>query len=181
MPPTDYGSFVVDVMARCTAGGTTPIDQRVLRQCLGLASSFLITDTTINPLTGADTWYIGFSRLVDIVVALHARDELDLETVNIASMACSECWMVAGSWRGLLDCKNKVKEIATKLRRILDPNDRTYRGYIVMPLEFSARFIHLLSQGLPFTHLDEFGMKLSAGIHHYYIPCTPFVFYKSNC
>jgi hypothetical protein len=159
VPPTDYGSFVVNVMARSTAGGTTPIDQRVLRQCLGLASSFLITDTTINPLTGADTWYIGFSRLVDIVVALHARDELDLETVNIASRACSECWMVAGSWRGLLDCKNKVKEIATKLRMILDPNDRTYRGCIVIPLEFSASFIHLLSQGLPFMHLDEIAME----------------------
>lgn len=63
--------------------------------------------------------------------------------------------MAAGSWRGLLDCKNKVKEIATKLRTILDTNDRTYRGYIVIPLEFSASFIHLLSQGLPFTHLDE--------------------------
>ncbi len=121
-----------------TAGGTTAIDQRVLRQCLGLASSFLLTDTTINPLTGADTWYIGFSRLVDIVVALHARDELELDTVNTASSACSECWMVAGSWRSLLDCRNKVKEVATKLRRILDPNNRTYRGYIVIQLEFSV-------------------------------------------
>ena len=164
VPPTDYGSFVVDVMARSTAGGTTPIDQRVLRQCLGLASSFLITDTTINPLTGADTWYIGFSRLVDIVVALHARDELDLETVNIASRACSECWMAAGSWRGLLDCKNKVKEIATKLRMILDSNDRTYRGCIVIPLEFNANFIHLLSQGLPFTHLDEIAMERNIAV-----------------
>jgi hypothetical protein len=157
--PTDYGTFVVDVLARSTAGGTTAIDQRVLRQCLGLASSFLLTDTTINPLTGADTWYIGFSRLVDIVVALHARDELELETVNTASSACSECWMVAGSWRSLFDCRNKVKEVATKLRRILDPNDRTYRGYIVIQLEFSVSFIHILSQGLPFTRLDEVGME----------------------
>ncbi|KAK2466226.1 hypothetical protein APHAL10511_001868 [Amanita phalloides] len=128
VPPTDYGLFVVNVLTHSTAGGTNSLDQRVLRRCLGLASSFLITDTTINPLTGADTWYTGFSRLVDIVVALHARGELELETINIASRACSECWMAAGSWRGLLDCRNKVKEVAAKLRIILDPNGRTYRG-----------------------------------------------------
>lgn len=131
VPPTDYGAFVVDVLARTTSNGAQSIDQKVLRRCVGLASSFLITDTTINPETGIDTWDIGLSRLIDIIVALHARNELELETFNTVSKACSECWMVAGSWRGLADCKNRIKDIATKLKKIMDPNGRTYRGEAV--------------------------------------------------
>ncbi|KAF8639766.1 hypothetical protein AX17_001027 [Amanita inopinata Kibby_2008] len=127
IPPTDYGAFVIGVLAR-TSAGSRSIDQSILCHCLGLASSFLVTDTTINPQTGLDTWYIGLNRLVDIVIALHARDELELNTINTASRACSECWMVAGSWRGLNDCRNKVKEVAARLKKILDPNARTYRG-----------------------------------------------------
>ncbi|PFH52742.1 hypothetical protein AMATHDRAFT_1793 [Amanita thiersii Skay4041] len=130
IPPTDYGAFVIDVLAR-TSRGSRSIDQKELCQCIGLASSFLVTDTTINPQTGIDTWYVGFSRVVDVVVALHSRNELELETINTASKACSECWMVAGSWRGLSNCRGKVKEVAAKLKRVLDPNGKTYRGEAV--------------------------------------------------
>jgi len=107
------------------------IDQKVLQQSIGLASSFLVTDTTTNPDGGKFTWFVGFSRLVDVVVALHMRGELELETINVASKACSECWTVSGAWRGLEDCKSKVREIASKLKKLLDPNGRTYRGEFV--------------------------------------------------
>jgi len=34
---------------------------------------------------GISTWSVGFRRLVDLVVVLHARNELELETVCAAS------------------------------------------------------------------------------------------------
>ena len=82
----------------------------------------------MNSETGMATWYIGFSRLIDVLIALHRRGELELETVSEASKACSECWTVAGSWREMQDCREGVKEIATKLKSILDENGKTYKG-----------------------------------------------------
>ncbi|KDQ64525.1 hypothetical protein JAAARDRAFT_28165 [Jaapia argillacea MUCL 33604] len=126
-PASDYGTFVVDVLGRMTKD-TGTIDQTVLRQCLGLSSSYLVTDTSMNPDGGAASWSIGFNRLVDILVALHARGELELETVNEASKACSECWSVAGNWRGLDECREGVRAVATRLKTLLDENGRTYLG-----------------------------------------------------
>ncbi|RDB22697.1 hypothetical protein Hypma_010182 [Hypsizygus marmoreus] len=125
--PTDYGSFVVQVLARSTRESQV-LDQHVLRQCLGLASSFLVTDATMNPQSGVHSWNTGFTRLVDLLVALHARNELELETVNAASRACSECWSASGAWRGFEDCREGVRAVAAKLKRLLDPSGRTYRG-----------------------------------------------------
>jgi len=82
----------------------------------------------MNPEQGVATWFVGFSRLVDILVALHARNELEHETVDAASKACSECWSAAGSWRGLDECREGVRAVAIKLKKLLDPNGRTYRG-----------------------------------------------------
>lgn len=104
------------------------IDQNVLRQCLGLSSSYLVTDTSMQPDSASATWFTGFSRLVDVLAALHARDELELETVNQASKACSECWSVAANWRGFEDSREGVRTIAAKLKRLLDENGRTFRG-----------------------------------------------------
>ena len=125
--PTDYASFVTKVMAGMsrTKG---KMDQRVLRQCLGLASSYLVTDTTMNPTGGLVSWHAGFNRLVDLLVALHVRSELELETVSAASKACSECWSVAGTWREVEECRESVRGIAVRLKGILDENGRTYRG-----------------------------------------------------
>ncbi|KAF8976959.1 hypothetical protein BDQ17DRAFT_1349455 [Cyathus striatus] len=126
---TNYTTFVTETLARSTKASSSPsIDQNILRQCLGLASSFLVTDSTTNHESGISTWFTGFSRLVDIMVALHARNELDLETVNAASKACSECWTAAGSWRGLEECRARVRDIASKLKKLLDPNGRSYKG-----------------------------------------------------
>jgi len=127
LKPTDFGAFVIQVLAQSTRKSQR-LDQDVLRRCLGLASSFLVTDTTMQPDQGIDTWFVGFSRLIDILVALHARNELELETINAASKACSECWGAAGSWRGLEECREGVRAVAKKLQKLLDSNGTTYRG-----------------------------------------------------
>lgn len=107
---------------------TGSVDQTVLRDCLGLSSSFLMTDVTMNPTTGLVSWNAGFNRLVDIMVALHRKGQLELSTVNAASKACSECWSVAGSWRNMEEVRQCVKNVATKLQGLLDENGKTYGG-----------------------------------------------------
>jgi hypothetical protein len=107
-PATDYGSFVVQMLARSTQSSGT-IDQQLLRDCIGLSSSYLISDTTMNIGSGLLTWNIGFNRLIDLLVVLHGRGDLELETVNQASKACSECWSVASSWKGMDDVRKCVK------------------------------------------------------------------------
>lgn len=82
----------------------------------------------MDPDNGINTWFVGFSRLIDVVVALHARSELDIDTMNAASKACSECWSVSGAWKGLEGCRDGVRKVAIKLKRLLDENGRTYRG-----------------------------------------------------
>ncbi|KAJ7591004.1 hypothetical protein C8J56DRAFT_1135469 [Mycena floridula] len=78
-----YGDFVVNVaVPRMTRHSR--LDQSILRQCIGLSSSFLVTDTTTDPERGLLSWQSGFSRLVDLVVALHATNELELDTVDAA-------------------------------------------------------------------------------------------------
>ncbi|KAJ3714418.1 hypothetical protein C8R42DRAFT_646362 [Lentinula raphanica] len=56
---------------------------------------------------GINTWFIGFSRLIDVVIALHARGKLDIEMMNAASKACSECWSAAGAWKGLEESREE--------------------------------------------------------------------------
>ncbi|KAG7449199.1 uncharacterized protein BT62DRAFT_929178 [Guyanagaster necrorhizus] len=123
---TDYSAFVLQILR----SQPNTIDQSLLRHCIGLSSSYLVTDTTTasSQTAGLQTWYLGFSRLVDVVVALHLLGSLELETVNAASKACSECWTVAGSWKGLETGREHVREVAGKLKRLLDENGRTYRG-----------------------------------------------------
>lgn len=125
--PTDYGQYVVDILATQNQL-TGNVDQEVLRHCLGLSSSFLMTDVTMNPNTGLTTWNAGFNRLVDIMVVLHRREQLELDTVNAASKACSECWSIAGSWRNMEEVRQCVRTVAAKLQSLLDENGRTFGG-----------------------------------------------------
>ncbi|EIW76123.1 hypothetical protein CONPUDRAFT_64173, partial [Coniophora puteana RWD-64-598 SS2] len=126
--PTDYGSFVTKIVTRMVRESGA-VDQDLLRRAIGLSSSYMVTDASTNTQSGIDSWKVGFITAIDTVVALHHRGELELETVNEASKACSECWSVAGTWRGMDACRSTVREVASKLRRILDePNHRTYRG-----------------------------------------------------
>lgn len=124
---TNYGSLVVDMLSRMTRESGS-VDQELLRQCIGFASSYLITDTAMNPERGLSTWYTGFSNLVDVLIALHSRKELELETLNAASKACSECWSVAATWKELDESRECVRSVASKLRGMLDANGKTYRG-----------------------------------------------------
>jgi hypothetical protein len=107
---------------------TGALDQDALRHALGLAASHLLADTATDGERGGARWAAGLVRLVDLLVVLHARGELEPATVNEASRACAECWAVAGAWRGLEPCREGVRAAAVKLRAILDPNGRTYRG-----------------------------------------------------
>jgi len=125
---------------------TGTIDQSLLRKCLGLASSYLITDTSMNAERGLSTWICGLNNLVDVLVALHVRGELELGTMNEASKVCSECWMIAGTWRELDESRVLVRGVASRLRtvgcrylvlhqgvlmdhwQLLDGNGKTYRG-----------------------------------------------------
>jgi hypothetical protein len=117
--PTSFKTYVVEVLNSMTARSST-IDQDVVRKCLGLSSSYLITDTTTNPTEGMNSWCAGLSQIVDVLSALHSRGELELETINAASRACSECWTVAGNWRGLEAGRECVRKVA-----------RTYKGEAV--------------------------------------------------
>ncbi|KAI0337554.1 hypothetical protein BDW22DRAFT_1403007 [Trametopsis cervina] len=126
-PQTNYGAFVTKVVAHMTRTSGS-MDQQVLQRCLGLASSYLVTDTTMNPDSGLVSWQHGFNRLVDVIVALNARGELQVETVSAASKACSECWSVAGTWREVEISREGVRDIAKRLKSILDENGRTYNG-----------------------------------------------------
>jgi len=129
MPATNYVSFVTQILARDSRRTkSSTITQTVLRDCINLASSFLVTDTTTDPQEGISTWFLGLDHLVDLVVILHNRNELELETVDCASRACSECWTAAGNWRGLDECRVKLRTIGGKLKKILDPNEKTYKG-----------------------------------------------------
>ena len=130
LPATDFGAFVINILSHTSPKSET-IDQKVLRGCIQLASSFLVTDTTTNPERGISTWSVGFCRLVDLVVVLHTRNELELETVSAASKACSECWTAAGNWPGLNECRNRVRDIGGRLKKVLDSNERTYRGMLL--------------------------------------------------
>ncbi|KAL0950035.1 hypothetical protein HGRIS_010043 [Hohenbuehelia grisea] len=126
-PSTDYGAFVVKVVAQMTRDSQA-IDQATLRYCIGLSSTYLMSDTVMNPEGGLATWFTGFNQLVELIIALHSREELELETMNAASKACSECWTVGGGWRGLEDSREYVRKMAAKLKTLLDDGGRTYKG-----------------------------------------------------
>ena len=86
-------------------------------------------DVTSNPEQGISTWHTGLSWLVDLVIVLHKRNELEVETISAASRACSECWTIAGNWRGFDESRQHVREVGGKLKNVLDPNERTYKGW----------------------------------------------------
>ncbi|KAF8195867.1 hypothetical protein K438DRAFT_1673763 [Mycena galopus ATCC 62051] len=138
IPCTDFSRFVLNaIKSSRTEERPKTLDQSILRTALELSSSFLVTDTSTNsdPQAGSDTWFMGLNQLVDLLVALHARDELEIETVNAASKACSECWTVAGTWRGLEECREGVRKVGAKIKKLLDENGFTYRGeHVYSPL-----------------------------------------------
>ncbi len=64
-----------------------------------------------------------------VIIALHRRGELDLETLNEASKACAEAWSICGSWRGLDNGKTAIGSMSTRLREnVLDEDGVSYKG-----------------------------------------------------
>ncbi|KAJ7129646.1 hypothetical protein C8R44DRAFT_700591 [Mycena epipterygia] len=126
---TDFSRFVLDAI-KSTTGTSSTLDQEVLRTALALSSSYLVTDTSTNPdpHAGSTTWFVGLNQLVDLLVALHAREELELETVNAASNGRPECWTVAGTWKEMEPCRESVRKVGAKLRGLLDEGGHTYGG-----------------------------------------------------
>jgi hypothetical protein len=128
MPHVDFQSAVVNAIGAMTRTSGT-IDQAMLRRLLMLTPAYLIVDNTINNDGGLARWSAGFNRLVDVVLALHTKEQLETETVNEASKACSECWSVSGTYRGLTtDGRDVVRGIGARLKTILDADGRKYRG-----------------------------------------------------
>lgn len=111
-----------------SAAQTPSIDQDVLRQCIRLSSSFLLTDSTMNAETGIQTWFTGMNRVVDIVLALDRKDILEVATMTEVSRACTECWATAGAFPGIADCRTHVRDFGIKLKKLLDPGSNSYKG-----------------------------------------------------
>ncbi|KAG9127590.1 hypothetical protein FRC07_011908 [Ceratobasidium sp. 392] len=124
-----YEEYVVRVVSQMTKDKGA-IDQGSLRTTMGLAPSYLILDTTTLSSTtvGIQTWASGFHKLVDIMLALHAREQLELATLDTASQSCSECWTMTCSFSGLEEARSGVRSIAARLQSVLDPNGIEYRG-----------------------------------------------------
>ena len=125
--PTNFGIYVAEVLSSMSS----TYDQEALRQCLGLSSSYLVSDMTMNPTGGIISWTAGLNLLVDVLEKLHSRGELELETMNAGSKACSECWQVAGNWRGLEECRASVRRVAARMKALLDENGSTFGGQSV--------------------------------------------------
>jgi hypothetical protein len=128
-PPTDFAELVVHVLAHMSRKGGG-IDQPKLRHCLGMAPSYLLADTCTST-NGFATWSTGLSRLVDVMTGLHARNELELATMDAAARACAECWGIAGTWKGMGYGREGVRAVALKLKTMLDQNGQTYRGEMI--------------------------------------------------
>ncbi|KAF8592327.1 hypothetical protein K439DRAFT_105 [Ramaria rubella] len=128
MPHIDFQRAVVNSISAMTRTSGS-IDQPMLRDLLMLAPAYLIIDNTIRIGGGLAGWAVGFHRLVDVLLALHAKNQLETETVNAASKACSECWSVSGMYRGLtVDGREVVRNIAGRLKTILDKDGKKYKG-----------------------------------------------------
>ena len=82
---------------------------------------------SLNPMNGIMLWTKGLQQLIDILKVLHSNGELEPETMNAASKACSECWMVAEGWEDLGGGKAGVSRAAAQLKGLSDEND-TFRG-----------------------------------------------------
>ncbi|CAK5275609.1 unnamed protein product [Mycena citricolor] len=77
-PHTDFARFVVDTI-KASSSLALNENQAVIRSALALSPTFLLTDNCTNPdSSGSDTWLLGLNHLADILVALHARNELEV-------------------------------------------------------------------------------------------------------
>jgi len=108
---------------------TSSIDQNLLRECIRLAGSFLLTDTSMNPEGGLQTWSTGMKQLVEVVIALHKTGTLEVATMAVTSKACEECWVNSMNFPGLRGASTLMKELGLRLRDLLDEDKKSYKGW----------------------------------------------------
>ncbi|KZO98192.1 hypothetical protein CALVIDRAFT_478905 [Calocera viscosa TUFC12733] len=115
-----------------------PIDQVVLRRWIGLAPSYLMYDQSTGPSAdeGLLGWAEGLHALVGVLQALHARCELEWETMDVASRALAECWSAAACWTGMDVAKRAIQAAGGRLQGCLDAEDKSrFRGRKIYPAE----------------------------------------------
>jgi len=120
-------------LSRMTAAHNA-IDQVRLRYWLSLSPSFLMLDvsTTSPPTLGIERWKNGLHSLVNVVVALHAKDQLEFETIDEAARALAQCWSITLGWTGMDYAQVSVQQVGEKLTSVLDIDDRSrYKGRVV--------------------------------------------------
>ncbi|KZT53323.1 hypothetical protein CALCODRAFT_474882 [Calocera cornea HHB12733] len=117
--------------------GSGPIDQSLLRRWLALAPTFLLLDASTHPSPqGLASWQLGLRLLINLMLALHSRGQLEWETMNAASKALAECWSISLCWTGLEGAKGAVQGAGGRLKAVLDRDDPTrYRGRALYPVE----------------------------------------------
>lgn len=171
---------------RISASGT--IDQSQLRQLVALAPSYLVLDSTTYPTTaeGVAEWSQGMNRICDgtsfqlklmsgachgrcehstkrlsVVVALHRKLALELETLNEVSRSCAESWVVCGSWRGLDSGRTAIQRVAARLKENVLGKTRPFACSFAFEPWLTARpfpFKILMEsniRGRPSTHLES--------------------------
>jgi len=146
-PPLDpstnftYERGVLSALARMrepppSGGPPGPIDQLRLQRWLALAPSYLMHDhaTAPSPEEGVLAWAQGVHALVGVLQHLHARGELQWETMDCASRAFAESWSAARCWLGMERAREAILAAGERLRGLLDREDSTrYRGRKVYP------------------------------------------------
>ncbi|EJU06402.1 hypothetical protein DACRYDRAFT_19572 [Dacryopinax primogenitus] len=113
------------------------IDQVVLRRWLLLLPTFLLLDTSTHPApSGLLSWQLGLHSLISLMLALHAQDQLEWDTMNAASRALAECWSISLCWNGMEAAKGVVQSAGGRLKAVLDKDDPTrYKGRLLYPVE----------------------------------------------
>jgi len=126
----NFNEAVLRILSRMTQSKGT-IEQASLRHVIALAPSYLVVDSTTQatPADGVNQWALGFNRLCEVIIALHRKSELEIETLNEASRACAEAWSICDSWRGFDSGRNVIGNISTRLREnVLDADGVSYKG-----------------------------------------------------
>ncbi|KZO98185.1 hypothetical protein CALVIDRAFT_479224 [Calocera viscosa TUFC12733] len=113
------------------------VDQTLLRRWLTLTPTFLLLDSSSHPSpSGLLSWQLGLQALINLMLALHTRNQLEWETMNAASRALAECWSICLCWTGMELAKGAVQGAGGKLKAVLDRDDPTrYKGRPLYPVE----------------------------------------------
>lgn len=65
---------------------------------------------------------------MDVLAALHASSQLELETVQAVNAVLSECWSNTFTIQGTDFAQDKIKGLAGRLRKLLDNGESTSKA-----------------------------------------------------